>query len=168
MRLKGDASIEFRFTLIVKLYKEGKKQQEIATLVACSQAWVSKVLHRYRNRGKKGLKIKGKAPGKVSYLSRKQLEKLKTLLLKGALHYHFPTDNWTRERIAALIEQQFSVHYHPSHVSRLMRRIGFTRQKPKRRSFKKDERAVEKWHRETLPALKKKGPAGRVSVGVFR
>ena len=168
MRLKGDASVEFRFTLIVKLYKEGKKQQQIADLVQCSQAWVSRVLQRYRSKGKTGLKIKGKAPGKSSYLSKRQLERLKTMLLKGALHYHFPTDNWTRERIAALIEQQFSVHYHPAHISKLMRRLGFTLQKPQRRSFKKDEKAVQKWRSKTLPALKKKGSEGGLPLSIFR
>ena len=157
MRLDSDSSIEFRFALIVKLHRESKKQQEIARLVECSQAWVSKVLARYRSEGKAAPKIKGKAPGKPAYLTNKQLEKVKQMLLQGALHYGFPTDNWTRERIASFIEKQYGVHYHPSHISKVMRRLGFTLQKPARKSFKKDEAAVEQWRRQTLPQLKKKG-----------
>lgn len=157
MRLKTDASVEYRFALVAKLRWQGKKQTEIADLVGCSQAWVSQVLKRHRCEGKAGLKIKGKAPGKPASLNAAQLKKLKILLLKGALTYGFPTDNWTQERIATLVEQRFAVRYHPSHVSKVMRRIGFSRQKPKRRSFKKDEAAVHKWRDETLPALKKKG-----------
>jgi transposase len=157
MRLTSDASVEFRFSLIAKLHQEGKSQVVIAHLLNCSQSWVSKFLKRYREQSDSALKVKHGTKGKKASLPSEQLEELKQLLLKGALHYGFPTDNWTRERIAFLIEQQFSVQYHPSHISKVMRRIGFTLQKPKRRSFKKDETAVKTWKAQTLPGLKKKG-----------
>lgn len=88
------------------------------------------------------------------------------MLVKGALHYHFPTDNWTRERIAALIEAQFSVRYSAAHISKLMRRLGFTVQKPTRKSFKKNATAVTKWQQEPLPELKKKGGAGAAAAAL--
>ncbi|ANE51106.1 helix-turn-helix domain-containing protein [Flavisolibacter tropicus] len=158
MRLKSDAAIEFRFELIAKLSGEGKTQTAIAQLLQCSQAWVSKFLKRYRQAGTAAVKVRPASGGKAAYLRQEQFERLKGMLLQGALHHRFPTDNWTRERIAALIQEQFSVHYHPSHVSKLMRKLGFTLQKPRRRSFKKDQEAVRKWYQDTLPALKKKGP----------
>lgn len=157
MRLQNDDSVEFRFGLMVKLHREGKSQTGIAHLLNCSQSWVSKFLKRYRQEGHAALKVRHGAIGRVSRLNKEQLENLKQMLLKGALYYHFPTDNWTRERIAHLVEKQFSVVYHPSHISKVMRRLGFTLQKPKRRSFKKDEAAVERWRSETLPEVKKKG-----------
>ena len=157
MRLKSDASVEFRFELMVKLQEQGRSQTAIAGLLNCSQAWVSKFLKRHRERGAAALKVKTGARGKPALLASAQLERLKQMLLHGALHYGFPTDNWTRERVAALIEQQFSVHYHPAHISKVMRRLGFTLQKPRRRSFKKDDTAVTTWQRQTLPGLKKKG-----------
>jgi transposase len=157
MRLRSDASVEFRFELMVKLHREGRSQTEIANLLNCSQSWVSKFLKRYRAEGQAALKIRQGARGQVARLSKEQVKSLAQMLLKGALHYHFATDNWTRERIAHLIEQQFSVVYHPSHISKVMRRLGFTLQKPRRRSFKKDAAAVERWRSETLPQLKKKG-----------
>jgi len=166
MRLKGDSAVEYRFELIIKLHKEGKKQQQIADLAGCSQPWVSKVLHRYKAKGKGGLKIKGKARGKKALLSSVQLRRLKTLLLNGALHQGFATDNWTRARIANTIEQHFSVHYRAAHISKLMRRIGFSLQKPKRISFKKDQKQVIKWKEQTLPQLKKKGTNRGLPIAV--
>lgn len=85
MRLKGNNAVEYRFTLIIPLYKEGKKQQQIATLLGCSQAWVSKILQRYKVQGKRGLKVKVRARGKKPLLCAAQVRRLKTLLLKGAL-----------------------------------------------------------------------------------
>jgi transposase len=164
MRLKGNPAVEYRYALIIRLHKEGKKQQQIATLAGCSQAWVSKVLQRYQTQGKRSLKVKVGTRGKKPLLSATQLRRLKALLLKGALKQGFATENWTRQRIAHLIEQHFHIPYSAAHISRLMRRIGFTVQKPKRTSFKKDPQQVAKWKEQTLPALKKKGANRRLSA----
>jgi transposase len=156
MRLKGQHSTEFRFELIVKLSKEHKSQSEIAQLVNCSQAWVSKVLKRYKQEGESGLKIKGFSEGKSPKLTAIQLTTLERMLLEGGLVYGFETDNWTRERIASLINTHFKVTYHPSHISKIMRRIGFTLQKPKTKSYRKDAQAVADWKTSRLAELKKK------------
>lgn len=155
MRLKEAEATEFRFELIVKLFEEGKSQTSIAALAQCDQSWVSKVLKRHRTLGAVGLKVKGTAVGNASLLSLESLNSLKLMLIKGALAYDFPTDNWSRERIRRLIESKFGVKYHVSHISKLMRQIGFSLQKPQTRSYRKDDAAVEVWKTETLPALKK-------------
>lgn len=143
--------------MIVRLSTEGKSQKAIAALVQCSQGWVSEVLKRHRLLGPSGLKVKGKAPGKVPKLSAEQLEGLKVLLVAGALSHGFATDNWSRDRIAQLIKDKFGVVFHVSHMSKLVRQIGFTLQKPKTRSYRKDQGAVEAWKGSVLPDLKKSG-----------
>ena len=168
MRLKGNPAVEYRYALIIRLHKEGKKQQQIATLLGCSQAWVSKVLQRYKTQGKRSLKVKVGTRGKKPLLNAAQVRRLKALLLKGALQQGFATDNWTRERIVRLIEKHFGIHYSAAHISRLMRRIGFTVQKPKRSSFKKDHQQVTRWKEQTLPVLKKKGANRRLSATLLR
>ena len=155
MKLKESSAQEFRFRTIVELRELGKTQASIAQIVGCSQVWVSKVLERYKTQGEKGIQVKGKAPGATPKLTEKQFSKLKPLLLQGALKHGFETDNWTRERIAKMILDKFSVSYHPAHISRLMRKLGFSLQKPKSKSYRKDEQEVEQWKNEKLPALKK-------------
>lgn len=157
MRLSGDSATEYRFELIVRLSSEGKSQEAISTLAQCSQGWVSQVLKRYRLLGGAGLKVKGKAPGKAPRLNKEQLQSLKLLLLQGALAHGFETDNWSRERMAHLIKDRFGVVFHVSHLSKLVRQIGFTLQKPKTRSYRKDDQAVEAWKQSGLPDLKKSG-----------
>ncbi len=83
------------------------------------------------------------------------MDHLSEMLLQGALAHGFETDNWTRERMAELVLKQFGVRYHPAHMSNLMRKIGFTVQRPKARSYRKDEESVRKWREEQLPELKK-------------
>lgn len=155
MELRGNQAKEYRYGLIYKLREENKSQKAIAELTQCSQGWVSKVLKRYKTLGTDGLKVQGQAKGNAPKLTKADLEVLKERLLEGALHHGFETDNWSRERIAALIKTQFGQSYHVSHISKLMQKIGFSLQKPKTKSYRKDEQAVLKWKEETLPALKK-------------
>ena len=155
MELTGNQAKEYRFELILQLREEGKTQKAISLLTKCSQSWVSQVLKRYKSMGASGLKVKGKAKGKESKLTKAELLSLKERLLEGALHYGFETDNWSRERIAELIKKQFGQNYHVSHMSKLMQKIGFSLQKPKTKSYRKEEQAAIKWKEEELPSLKK-------------
>jgi len=54
-----------------------------------------------------------------------------------------------------VIERTFGVKYHPCHVWRIVRELGFTAQKPKRRARERDEAAIERWRREDCPRIKK-------------
>lgn len=155
MRLKGNSSTEFRFELIIRLTRAGKTQKAIAELLDCDQSWVSRVLKRYAEQGQAGLKVKIPVQKRPSRLTKEQLEHLSEMLLQGALAHGFGTDNWTRERMAQLVLKHFGISYHPAHMSKVMRKIGFTVQKPKAKSYRKDEQSVLKWREEQLPRLKK-------------
>jgi hypothetical protein len=62
---------------------------------------------------------------------------------------------WTCERVAELIRREFGVRYHPAHVSRLVRALGLSLQKPARRADQRDEEAIEHWKEDRWPELKK-------------
>ena len=155
MRLPTTSAQEFRNRTIIELHQSGQKQSSIAQHLGCTQAWVSKIISRYRQEGAAGLESRGKAKGAKSRLDSPQLDRLESLLLEGALSHGFATDNWTRERIASLILKEFQVSYHPSHISKLMQKIGFSLQIPTSHSYRKDEKAVQEWKTQTLPEIKK-------------
>ena len=78
------------------------------------------------------------------------------LLEQGAEAHGFVGDVWTTKRIAMVIKRAFGVSYHPAHLSRLMRQIGWTVQKPLKRASQRDEARVTVWREETWPALSAK------------
>jgi transposase len=59
--------------------------------------------------------------------------------------------------VGEVIRRRFGVRYHPAHVSRLLRALGLSIQKPKRLANQRNEEAIEHWKEETWPKLKK-GP----------
>jgi transposase len=48
-----------------------------------------------------------------------------------------------RVRVAELIRREFGVSYHPAHVSRLLKKLRLSLQKPERRANQRDEEAEE-------------------------
>lgn len=57
--------------------------------------------------------------------------------------------------MADLIRRHFGVGYHPAHVSRLLKSLGLSLQKPERRAYQRDEEAIRRFKEERWPELKK-------------
>ena len=72
---------------------------------------------------------------------------------------------WTRIVVAELIEKKFGVHLGVSAVGELLAKLGLTPQKPLQRAYQRDPQAVERWQRETYPAIARK--AKRQGAEVF-
>ena len=54
-----------------------------------------------------------------------------------------------------VIRREFGVSYHPAHVSRLLKKLRLSLQKPERRADQRDEEAIYNWKEKKWPALKK-------------
>ena len=72
---------------------------------------------------------------------------------------------WTRTVVAELIEKKFGVHLGVSAVGELLAKLGLTPQKPLQRAYQRDPQAIERWQRETYPAIARK--AKRQGAEVF-
>jgi hypothetical protein len=66
------------------------------------------------------------------------------------------TDLWTLKRVRILIEKQFGIAYSDVHVWRILGSLGFSSQKPAKRTIECNEDAFMQWKKRTWPALKKK------------
>lgn len=67
--------------------------------------------------------------------------------------------------VAELIEKKFGVHLGLSAVGELLAKLGLTPQKPLQRAYQRDPQAIERWQRETYPAIARK--AKRQGAEVF-
>jgi len=72
---------------------------------------------------------------------------------------------WTRAVVAELIEKKFGVHLGVTAVGELLAKLGLTPQKPLQRAYQRDPQAIERWQRETYPAIARK--AKRQGAEVF-
>lgn len=111
--------------------------------------------------GKRALKAVPKS-GRPLKLERKHWAKLKRMILKGTKKCGFDRELWTLPLIKELIEQEFGVDYHDDHLSKFIRRLGLSAQKPMVRAKERDEKAIKRFVEVEFPAIeKKRGDAAR-------
>jgi transposase len=155
MRPTGSAKqLERRRRQAVRLLRAGKNLSAAARAIGASVSSVFRWWQTYRKRGLKGLKPRP-TPGRPPRLDASEKRRLERLLLKGPLEQGYRTDLWTLPRISQVIDTHFAVRYHPGHVWRLLRDLGWSCQKPERRALQRDERAIELWKRQKWPHIKK-------------
>jgi transposase len=139
-----------------ELKQHGWQQQTIAAALGVTPGAVSQWLKRAAEGGVAALRNRLR-PGPRPKLTPEQRDRIPELLARGAAAYGFVGDVWTTPRVAAVIEREFEVRYHPAHVSRLLRAGGWSVQRPIRRAPQRDEAAIAAWYAERWPTLKK-GP----------
>lgn len=144
-----------------RLLKAGKlSQAEIARQLGVSRVTVSDWAKIVKAKGIRGLR-KRKATGSQSKLNSMQKQKLKYMLDRGALANGFPTDRWTLERVRQLIQQKFEITYHPNYLNRLLRKLGFSPQKPLPQAIEQEKELVQAWLQRDWPRIKKVTAARR-------
>jgi transposase len=137
-----------------ELKEQGWNQQQIADALGVTKGALSQWMKRGREGGVEGLKRRV-ATGAPPRLSEKQQAKLPKLLAQRAPAHGFRGDVWTCERVAEVIRKEFGVLYHPAHISRLLKKLRLSLQKPERRANQRDEEAIKRWKEERWPLLKK-------------
>lgn len=139
----------------LELKHDGWTREEIADALSVSERSVSKWMKTVREQGEVGLLARPHT-GATPKLSKQQLALLPGFLAQGAPAYGFRDEVWTCVRIARVIEWEFGVSYHKAHVSRLLKEVDWTPQKPITRDQRRNEQEIAHWRAEVWPALKKK------------
>lgn len=147
--------LERRRKKAIGLLVQGYAPVEVARQVRVDRRSVRRWNASYKKSGEEGIQAKP-APGRPSKLNDRGKKRLEKILLKGASAIGFHTDLWTCPRVAQIIERDFGIHYHTHHVSKLLRSLGWTPQKPIRRAMERDEKEIRRWVREEWPRIKKK------------
>ena len=138
-----------------RLKEKGWQPSNIADALGVTRGAVSQWFNRAKTDGVEALYSR-KSSGRPPELHADKLEQLPGLLAKGAEAYGFRGDFWTRPRVATVIKKAFGVSYTPQHVGNLLRKIGWSRQKPVERASQRNEVAIERWRTAKWAETKKK------------
>ena len=121
-----------------RLLAAGETRAEVARRVDVSRQTVMR-WDRARQAGGVAALRRATHFGRPERLSVEQRAELARLLKEGALAAGFPTQLWTRPRIAQLVETKFAVTLVPSSVWRLLGRLGWSVQRPTGQARERDE-----------------------------
>jgi transposase len=154
LRARAQEWKEIRRWRALDLKRGGWKQEDIAEALGVTAGAVSQWMIAVRTQGPKALWARPHT-GAPSRLLEAQKRLIPDFLSHGAEAYGFRGQVWTCARVAKVIEYEFGILYHKAHVSRLLKELDWTPQKPIRRAAQRDEDEIALWRTEIWPELKK-------------
>jgi transposase len=141
------------------LREQGKRFVDIAEYLGVNRNTVSSWWHQYRELGEVALhqQKRGNKLGENRILSPHEEQKVQELMQR-----HFPDELdidsslWTRSAVQSLIEQVSDVKLPIRTVGEYLKRGGFTPQKPLKRAYEQDPKAVETGLKVEYPAIEER------------
>ena len=138
MRPKGSAAkLETRRRLAASMLAKGRGIREVARTIGAAPSSVKRWKDALEEGGKNALKSKPHT-GRPSRLSVKQRQDLLKILQQGPRAANVRADQWTCRHVGTVIRRNFGVKYHPDHVSRILRALGW--------KYKGKSSRVQKWN----------------------
>ncbi len=140
----------------VKRINAGESPEAVAAGMGVNRRQIYRWISAFQYGGEDALKAK-RIPGAPPKLSGKQMSKLARIVRdKNPLQLKFEYALWTLAIIRELIRREFGVKLSEVSVSRLMRRLGFTPQRPLYRAWQQDPKLVDEWKTHEYPKIAKR------------
>src|SRR3989344_7194590 len=131
--------------LIVSLYNKGKKQEEIAELIGCSQPTV----HRWIKHNSHGRKLDTlPRSGRPTKLTNEKISNLKKIILTEIKSKNDKFCSVNTKQISDLIHQEVGELYSLRHVEQIMHKIGFSLITPRPQHLRHDQAKVDRFRDE--------------------
>ncbi len=143
------------------MFSNGKSQADVVRALGVSRQSASRWYGDWKKGGVGALRSAGRA-GRKPRLDADQLRQVDEALRLGPRAHGFNTELWTLPRVAAVIKRATRVEYHPGHVWRVLRAMGWSLQRPARKARERNEEAVLRWVAQTWPRVKKTPGAKRL------
>lgn len=162
--LTHEASEAIR-VMAVRRVQEGERPSEVIRAYGLCRTTIYKWLRAAKCNGVQALASR-KATGPAFKLNARQKQQVRKWICgRDPRQYGFDFGLWTRNIVAALIQQKLDITLGLTAVGRLLAELEITPQKPLRRAYERDPAAIEKWQREEFPALRRR--AKRCGADIF-
>jgi len=144
--------------LAIRAVETGMTQGDVAKQFGVARGTVNRWVKQFRQKGTRALKARkqGRPKGGGRILGWQAAQVVRTITDRTPDQIKMPFMLWTREAAQMLINQKTGIQYSLQHVGRLLRRWGFTPQKPIRKAWEQNSKAVEYWIKEEYPKISSK------------
>ena len=154
-KLSRETQADLRKRVVVAVEERGMLQTEAVRIFGVSLSAITKWVRAYRAEGLRALDKKRQGRPKQTGILKgwQSAWVVRTITDKCPDQLKMPWGLWTREAVGALIYREYGIKMSVSSVSRLLKKWGFTPQKPIRRALERDPQAIKVWMREEYPKI---------------
>ena len=154
-----------RLLAVRRVVEDGEAPSAVMTSLGFSRTAIYPWLRKFEEEGWDAL-VERIAEGPAPKLTEKQRQQVKRWILgKDPRQYGFDFGLWNRRIVQALIQERMQIDLGLTAVGRLLASLDITPQKPLRRAYERDPKAVEFWLHNTYPKLKRR--AKRLGAKIF-
>jgi len=107
------------------LVSSGMAERQAAEIVKVKRRTLQEWIFKYRRGGLAALE-KGPYPGRSPKLTEAQFEELGRIIEQGPETAGLDSDVWTVPLAVDLVNRLFGVKYHPDHMRKILKRLGFS------------------------------------------
>ena len=151
----------------IRMIRQGHKQSEISRMLGVNKNSVTTWYSNYRKHGTKGLKEKarGHKTGEGRLLTPLQEKEVQNMITdKMPDQLKLPYGLWTRQAIRDLIKREYGIRIAIRTMGDYLHRWGFTPQKPKKRAYEQNPKAVQRWLKEEYPVISKSAKKEKAEI----
>jgi transposase len=152
---------------VIKLRKRGMKYKDIGEVVGITETYTCTIYKRYERDGAGAIakRQRGRRPGEQLTLKEEQAVALQKMIIdKTPDQLKMPFALWTRQAVQQLIKHQYKIVMPIRTVGEYLKRWGFTPQKPAKRAYEQNPKAVKKWLEEEYPSIAQQAKAEGAEV----
>jgi len=143
---------QMRFRAVARV-KAGGRPGEVAATMGVHPKTVYRWRRAEKEGGKEALKAKP-IPGRPPKLDEAQRKLVYDWVVGGdPSQQMLDFSLWTRDLVRQLVKHQFGVEMSLSAVGRMLKKMGLSPQRPLRRAFQQDEKAVQAWKQTVYPQI---------------
>ena len=151
----------------IRLIKAGKTQREIAYTFGLHYNTVGSWWRCYKNAGKKALQVnkRGVKQGQGRVLIPDQEKALQRMIIdKTPDQLKLPFALWDRKAIKALIYRRYGIVIAIRTIGDYLQRWNFTPQRPVKRAYEQQPKAVQRWLNEVYPEIQNKAKQEQAEI----
>jgi transposase len=155
------ATLETIRVMAVERVREGEAPAGVIASYGFSRTTIYKWLTAAATPGVGLRALRARAvPGRPrSLTARQERQVLRWINGRDPRQYGLDFGLWTRAVVADLIARKFGIRLGLTAVGALFARLNLTPQKPLQRAYQRDPAAIERWRRETYPAIARQAKA---------
>jgi len=148
----------------LKAVRKGQAVASVAKAYGLNVRTIFRWLSQFINGGQNALLAKA-TPGQPPKITPQEMRwTARAVRVDTPQQFKFPYGLWTLSQVGKLIERQFGKSLSLASVSRVMRLLGFSAQKPRYQAWQQDPVLVQHWESETYSGIRREARRAGASI----